>query len=113
MITDDDGEAKNVTLTATLANKNPLKGVGRAELKLDPDNKNILAIDLNGDCVVLKSWSRVVTLWSWPIQNIFTLTLIPMLCVFNVLSLYDMVGLYTFYTSSNKLLYIFIVFISF
>lgn len=55
MITDDDGEAKNVTLTATLANKNPLKGVGRAELKLDPDNKNILAIDLNGDCVVLKS----------------------------------------------------------
>lgn len=62
MITDDDGEAKNVTLTATLANKNPLKGVGRAELKLDPDNKIILGIDLNGDCVVLKSWSRVVTL---------------------------------------------------
>lgn len=62
MITDDDGEAKNVTLTAILANKNPLKGVGRAELKLDPDNKNILGIDLNGDCVVLKSWSRVVTL---------------------------------------------------
>lgn len=60
------------------------------------------------------SFSRVdhvSWLWrSWPIQNIFTLTLIPMLCV---LSLYDMVGLYTFYTSSNKLLYIFIVLISF
>lgn len=112
MITDDDGEAKNVTLTATLANKNPLKGVGRAELKLDPDNKNILGIDLNGDCVVLKSWSRVVTLAKLANPKHFYSHpgLIPMLCV---LSLYDMVGLYTFYTSSNKLLYIFIVFISF
>lgn len=63
------------------------------------------------------SFSRVdhvSWLWrGWPIQNIFTLTLIPMLCVFNVLSLNDIFGLYTFYTSSNKLLYIFIVFISF
>lgn len=55
MISDDDGNAKSVTLSFTLANKNPLKGVGRAELKLDPDAKVVLGIDLNGDCVVLKS----------------------------------------------------------
>lgn len=55
MIMDDDGEVKNVIFIVILVNKNFLKGVGRVEFKFDFDNKNILGIDLNGDCVVFKS----------------------------------------------------------
>ena len=56
MLADEDGNAKNVTLSFTLPNKNPVKSVSRAELKLDAEGKNVLGIDLDGDCVILKSW---------------------------------------------------------
>lgn len=55
MIADDSGNPKTVTLCFTLPNKNPVKSVSRAEIKLDAEGTKILGIDLDGDCVVLKS----------------------------------------------------------
>ncbi|XP_069104304.1 uncharacterized protein [Argopecten irradians] len=54
VISDEDGNAKNVNLNGTQANKNPFKGIGRIELKVD-DDCNLVGIDLNGDVVLRKS----------------------------------------------------------
>ncbi|XP_078311921.1 uncharacterized protein LOC144618862 [Crassostrea virginica] len=55
MVADDAGNCKTVTLTNTRDNKNPVKNVSRAELKLDEEGKRVLGIDLDGDCVILKT----------------------------------------------------------
>ncbi|XP_061180104.1 uncharacterized protein LOC133188623 [Saccostrea echinata] len=55
MIADDAGNCRTVTINNTRENKNPVKNVGRAEIKLDEEGKTVLGIDIDGDCVVAKS----------------------------------------------------------
>ncbi|XP_060084057.1 uncharacterized protein LOC132563315 [Ylistrum balloti] len=54
VISDEDGNAQSVVLKGTLPNKNPLNKISRVELKVGED-KSLVGIDLNGDCVILKS----------------------------------------------------------
>ncbi|XP_060084076.1 uncharacterized protein LOC132563333 [Ylistrum balloti] len=54
LIAVEDGEGKHVTLAGTKANKDPLKNIGQCDLKLDADEKFIVGINLDGDCVVCK-----------------------------------------------------------
>ncbi|XP_062614607.1 uncharacterized protein LOC134276362 [Saccostrea cucullata] len=54
-IADDAGNCRTVTIYNTKENKNPVKHVGRAEIKLDEERKTVLGIDIDGDCVIVKS----------------------------------------------------------
>jgi len=54
MIATEDGDPKSVCITGTKDNKDPLKNIGHCDLKLDEDEKNVIGIDLDGDCVVCK-----------------------------------------------------------
>ncbi|OWF40565.1 hypothetical protein KP79_PYT25098 [Mizuhopecten yessoensis] len=54
LIAEEDGEGRNVTLAGTRPNKDPLKNIGQCDLKLDTDQKFIIGINLDGDCVVCK-----------------------------------------------------------
>ncbi|XP_069104315.1 uncharacterized protein [Argopecten irradians] len=51
LVAEEEGDGKNVTLAGTKANKDPLKNIGQCDLKLDPEGKFIIGINLDGDCV--------------------------------------------------------------
>lgn len=55
LVAEEDGDPISVELFNCKKNKDPLKGVGTTELKLDADGKIIIGIDLNGDVVERKS----------------------------------------------------------
>lgn len=55
IVADDAGNCKTVTVNNTKENKNPVKNVSRAEMKLDEEGKRVLGIDIDGDCVICKS----------------------------------------------------------
>ncbi|XP_036359113.1 uncharacterized protein LOC118763595 [Octopus sinensis] len=48
----DDSDTVKATCTHLLKGKNPMQGIGSCEMKVV--NDAILAINLNGDCIVLK-----------------------------------------------------------
>lgn len=51
--TSQDADPGTATCTSVLKGKDPIKNIGTCELKVDPDG-NVIAINLNGDCVVKK-----------------------------------------------------------
>lgn len=48
----DDSDTVKATCTHVLKGKNPMQGIGSCELKVV--NDSIVAINLGGDCIVLK-----------------------------------------------------------
>lgn len=51
----DDDDPKNVVLEDCKKKKDPLHNIGRCEIKLNPDETQIIGIDVEGDIVQRKS----------------------------------------------------------
>lgn len=51
--TSPDADPVAATCAGIIKGKDPIKGIGTCELKVDADG-NVVAINLNGDCVVKK-----------------------------------------------------------